>query len=86
MTTYNVTCGDGKQVRITAGHPDDELNRALRNLKRYYGLDPELVLSAMFQGYSSAKVTFDIDPGHMHDMLMAFWTGYSMALKGEDAA
>lgn len=85
MTTYRITCGDGQTVDLSMSPYDHETNVALRSLKRYYGLEPEAVLNAICACYSSAKVTFDLDPDQLHDQIIAFWGGYEMSQNNKAA-
>lgn len=81
MADYRIPAADGKTVTLSIGCPDDEVNRVLRNLKRYHGLEPENVLAEVLGNFTSANLLFDIEPDQIFNMLLAFWTGYEMAAK-----
>jgi len=78
MPDYRIPCADGKEITVSFG-PSDEIQQVLRNLKRYHGLDPHMVMAEVLGTFTSARLVFDTDPSEIHSMLMAFWVGYQMA-------
>ena len=84
MTDYRISCSDAKVITFSVHHSDPTAS-LLRNLTRYHGLDPHEVLSQVLCNFTSANIMFDIDPGEIHNMLLAFWTGYEMAQRHKAA-
>ena len=84
MTEYRISCADGEVVTLTV-RSDDQLAVILRNLTRYHGLDPHHVLTQVLCNFTKANILYDIDPGEIYNMLLAFWTGYEMADMHRDA-
>lgn len=78
MTDYRIPCADGQQVTVSF-HPSHQIDHVLRNLKRYHGLDPHMVMAEVLGTFTSTRLTFDTDPSEIHSMLMSFWVGYQMA-------
>lgn len=78
MTEYRIPCADGKEVTFSCT-PSDPISQVLRNLRRYHGLDPEMVMAEVLGTFTSSRLVFDTDPSEVHSMLMAFWVGYQMA-------
>jgi len=78
MTDYRIPCADGQEVTVSF-HASHEIDHLLRSLKRYYGLDPHMVMAEVLGNFTSSRLTFGTEPSEIHAMLMAFWVGYQMA-------
>lgn len=85
MTDYRISCADAKVLTFSVHH-SDPTSQLLRNLTRYHGLDPHEVLSQVLCNFTSAHITYDMDPGEIHNLLLAFWTGYELSQRHKASA
>lgn len=79
MTDYTVTAADGKTVTISSHGDLDEMDRLLSQLHSLYGLSPDEVMDDIASNFTSSNLVFDIDPGQLFNLVMAYWTGFQAA-------
>lgn len=84
MADFDILCADDQVVTMGIPSATDPVHHLLKEIKRYYGLDSETVMNAIFGVYPSVTLTYFMEPSQIHGMLMAFWAGLEVSHRSQE--
>lgn len=86
MTSHEITCADGVSVTITLASDETPVHSTLNRLQEVFGATPDEVFQEILQDFNSHTVAFEIEPGSLGGMVLAFEAGLLYAGKLMDGA